>query len=94
MISSFNFDFLELYHVHVTTQAASSLCISLPDNMANFPRLRFKVEDSKYTKDALAAWACIRLDRLRAGFRFVRLLDAKGLATAGLLLVKVEKTIL
>jgi hypothetical protein len=55
---------------------------------------RFKIEDSKYTKDELAAWACIRLDRLQPGYRFVRLLDAKGLATAGLLLVKIEKTVL
>lgn len=52
---------------------------------------RFKVEDARYAKDNLAAWACIRLDRLQQGYRFVYLLDAKGQATAGMLLVKVEK---
>ena len=54
---------------------------------------RFKVEDAKYAKDDLAAWACIRLDRLQQGYRFIRLLDAKGLASPGLLLVKIEKTL-
>jgi len=55
--------------------------------------VRFKVEDYKYSKDSLAAWACIRLDRLQQGYRFINLLDAKGQATAGLLLVKIEKTL-
>lgn len=55
--------------------------------------VRFKAEDAGYTKDSLAAWACIRLDRLQQGYRFVRLLDAKGLASEGLLLVKIEKTL-
>jgi hypothetical protein len=41
----------------------------------------------------LAAWACIRLDRLQQGYRFIRLLDYKGLASNGLLLVKIEKTL-
>ena len=54
---------------------------------------RFKVEDAKYAKDSLAAWACIRLDRLQQGYRFIRLLDYKGLASEGLLLVKIEKTL-
>jgi phosphatidylinositol phospholipase C delta len=52
-----------------------------------------KIEDEKYTKDKLAAWACIRLDRVQQGYRLVKLLDAKGVATHGLLLVKIEKTV-
>lgn len=55
--------------------------------------LKFKIEDARYAKDNLAAWACIRLDRLQQGYRFVRLLDAKGQATAGILLVKIEKRV-
>ncbi|TVY21509.1 Phosphoinositide phospholipase C-gamma-1 [Lachnellula arida] len=55
--------------------------------------VRFKIEDAKYAKDELAAWACIRLDRLQQGYRFLNLLDAKGHATAGLLLVKIEKSL-
>ncbi|KAH9224194.1 PLC-like phosphodiesterase [Leptodontidium sp. 2 PMI_412] len=53
--------------------------------------VRFKIEDARYAKDDLAAWACIRLDRLQQGYRFIYLLDAKGQATPGLLLVKIEK---
>ncbi|TVY34950.1 1-phosphatidylinositol 4,5-bisphosphate phosphodiesterase [Lachnellula subtilissima] len=55
--------------------------------------VRFKIEDAKYAKDELAAWACIRLDRLQQGYRFVNLFDAKGQATAGLLLIKIEKSL-
>jgi len=65
---------------------------------------RFRVEDenTKFYRDItkqatarnydLAAWACVRLDRLRPGYRFVHLLDAQGNTTQGKLLVKVEKT--
>ena len=52
---------------------------------------RFKVEDAKYAKDSACAWACIRLDRLLQGYRFVHLLDMKGAPTQGLLFVKIEK---
>jgi phosphatidylinositol phospholipase C, delta len=55
--------------------------------------LRFKIEDANYAIDTLAAWACIRLDRLQQGYRFLRLVDTKGAATEGMFLVKVEKMI-
>ncbi|KAE9365530.1 PLC-like phosphodiesterase [Stipitochalara longipes BDJ] len=55
--------------------------------------VRFKVEDAKYAKDSACAWACIRLDRLQQGYRFVHLLDMKGLPTQGLLFVKIEKVL-
>lgn len=54
---------------------------------------RFKVRNHAFGKDELAAWACIRLDRLQSGFRFVHFLDAKGLESRGVLLVKVTKRI-
>ncbi|KAI6710109.1 hypothetical protein JHW43_007376 [Diplocarpon mali] len=54
---------------------------------------QFKIEDARYARDDLAAWACIRLDRLQQGYRFVYLIDAKGQPTPGLLLVKIEKKI-
>ncbi|KAL1888310.1 hypothetical protein Sste5346_009635 [Sporothrix stenoceras] len=41
----------------------------------------------------LAGWACIRLDRLRTGYRFVSLMDAKGNPTEGKLLVRIEKLV-
>ena len=54
---------------------------------------RFKIQDDKIGKDELAAWACIRLDRLRAGYRFVHVLDAAGRETNGVLLVGIEKSL-
>lgn len=44
-------------------------------------------------KDKLAAWACIRLDRLQHGYRFIDLKDAHGRPSAGKLLVKIEKVV-
>ena len=52
---------------------------------------RLKVKDKKVGRDDLAAFACIRLDRLQPGYRFIHLLDAKGLRTEGMLLVKIDK---
>ena len=51
---------------------------------------RFKIQNDEIGKDDLAAWACIRIDRLRSGYRFVHLLDANGSASQGMLLVKIE----
>jgi hypothetical protein len=56
--------------------------------------VRFLVKDDEIGRDDLAAWACIRLDRLRSGYRFVHLLDTKGVITGGVVLVKVDKTLL
>ena len=56
-----------------------------------FSSHRFKIEDANYSKDELAAWACIRLDRLQQGYRLIPLKDIKGNSTEGLLLVKIEK---
>ena len=52
---------------------------------------RFKIQDDRIGKDDLAAWACIRLDRLRTGYRFVPLLDGAGRESSGVLLVGIEK---
>ena len=54
--------------------------------------LRFKIQDDEiFGKDDLAAWACIRLDRLKEGWRFVHVLDALGGFSQGVLLVGIEK---
>ena len=37
----------------------------------------------------LLGWACIRLDRLRQGYRLIELLDARGRVTSGVLLVQI-----
>ena len=40
--------------------------------------------------DELIAWGCIRLDRLRAGFRFLHLLDTHGQETEAVLLLNIQ----
>ncbi|KAL8637662.1 MAG: hypothetical protein Q9228_005089 [Teloschistes exilis] len=55
--------------------------------------VRFKVQDDEIGTDDLAAWACIRLDRLKCGYRFIHLLDAEGEVSRGMLLVKVKKSL-
>jgi hypothetical protein len=52
---------------------------------------RIKIKDDNIGKDTLAAWACIRLDRLKTGYRFIHLLDERGMESSGVLLVKVVK---
>ena len=55
--------------------------------------VRFTVRDDDIGRDDLAAWACVRVDRLREGWRFVHLLDARGVETEGVLLVRVTKRV-
>ncbi|KAG9257255.1 phosphatidyl inositol-specific phospholipase C [Emericellopsis atlantica] len=54
--------------------------------------VRFTVRDDEIVRDDLAAWCCVRLDRLGEGYRFVHLLNSKADLTEGVILVKVEKT--
>ncbi|PHH73628.1 hypothetical protein CDD80_3672 [Ophiocordyceps camponoti-rufipedis] len=57
--------------------------------------VRFTIRDDEIGRDDLAAWACVRLDRLGQGYRFVRLRDAAGRTVRdAALLVKVEKTLI
>ncbi|OHF00151.1 phosphatidylinositol-specific phospholipase C [Colletotrichum orchidophilum] len=53
--------------------------------------VRFTVRDDEIGRDDLAAWAAVRLDRLRAGYRFVHLMDCEGRLTDGVVLVRVTK---
>ena len=68
--------------------------------------LRFKMMHDRLVKDPLVAWNCIRLvsikdsfveathnilqARLKPGYRFVHLFDAKGLQTKGIILVNIK----
>jgi hypothetical protein len=53
--------------------------------------VRFKVmHDDRFSRDELAAWACIRLDRLGRGYRFLHLRDEKGMRSKGVILVKLD----
>jgi len=87
----FAFPFLSLFLSPSFLPRADSFEKPAADLVSQPPR--FKIEDAKYAKDSMAAWACIRLDRLQQGYRFVHLMDMKGQLTAGLLFVKIEKTL-
>lgn len=64
----------------------------VPDVVEQLSFLRVKVKDDKMmARDDLCAWACIRLDRLKTGYRFLHLLDVEGTPTEGVLLVEIEK---
>ncbi|KAI9702128.1 MAG: hypothetical protein M1836_001472 [Candelina mexicana] len=67
--------------------------VGIPGVVEELSFVRFKIHDDEIGKDDLAAWACIRLDRLQEGYRFVHLLDAKGRETSGVLLVKIIKSL-
>ena len=54
---------------------------------------RFKIKDDELGRDPLAAWACIRLDRLREGYRLVHLHECAGEKTGGVLLVNIVKRV-
>ena len=55
---------------------------------------RFKIEDAGFVSSPTVAWACIRLDRLRQGYRFIPIFDVMGNPVeGGKLLVKISKVL-
>jgi phosphatidylinositol phospholipase C, delta len=62
----------------------------IPGVVEELTFVRFTIRDDEFGRDDLAGWACVRLDRLRTGYRFVHLLDCKGRLTEGAVLVKVD----
>lgn len=67
---------------------------AIPGVVEELSFVRFIIrDDEKFRRDDLAAWACVRLDRLRLGYRFVRLMDAKGKESDGVVLIKVMKKV-
>ncbi|OAA61674.1 phospholipase c [Niveomyces insectorum RCEF 264] len=80
-----------LRFVNVTgiVESLSFVGFYVEDEAAKTPQERAKHALGR--NDTLAGWACIRLDRLQTGYRFVRLMDAWGQATEGKLLVRIEK---
>lgn len=58
----------------------------------NLSFVRFKLEDNNTIKqDVMLAWRAVRLDRLRTGYRFLRLWNAQGEEGGGLLLIHVRR---
>jgi hypothetical protein len=66
---------------------------AIPGLVEELTFVRFTVRDDEFGRDDLAAWACVKLDRLGQGYRFVHLRNTKGEATDGAILVKVEKSV-
>jgi hypothetical protein len=75
------------------TTAVIAIMKSGQQRKANKRIHRLKVKNDEFGPDRLAAWSCIRLDRLQQGYRFIRLFNAKGENTDGFLLVKISKKI-
>lgn len=69
--------------------------LNIPKVVEELSFIRLKIEDNSHTVSSpCLAWACIRLDRLQRGYRFIRLFDMKGNEIlGGKLLVKVEKVL-
>ncbi|KIX99085.1 uncharacterized protein Z520_05546 [Fonsecaea multimorphosa CBS 102226] len=66
--------------------------LGMSDVLQELSFIRLKVmDDRSMGKDNLLAWACIRLDRLQQGYRFIHLLDSSGYPSRGALLVQVSK---
>jgi C2 domain-containing protein len=66
---------------------------AIPEVVDQLAFVRFTVRDDEFGRDDLAAWACIRLDRLRSGYRFVHLNDCNGHLTDGAVLVRITKVL-
>jgi len=76
--------------VHPDFQGQTVEFKHLPSLVPELSFLRFKMMHNRLVKDPLVAWNCIRLDRLKPGYRFVHLFDAKGLQTKGIILVNIK----
>ena len=61
----------------------------IPGVVPELSFVRFLVRDDEVGRDSLAGWACVRVDRLKEGVRFVHLVDAEGVESEGAVLVRV-----
>lgn len=67
--------------------------VEFGDVSAVTPELSFlviRVMNEERIRDSLLGWSCIRLDRLRTGYRLVRLANSQNKVSRALLLVKIE----
>lgn len=65
----------------------------IPGVVEELSFVRLTIRDDELGHDDLAAWACVRLDRLSQGYRFVHLWDSQGRKSDGAVLVKIDKTL-
>lgn len=72
---------------------ATFLCCLVSQRDTDLFIRRLKIKSDEFGRDPSAAWACIRLDRLKEGYRMLHLKDVRGRSSNGVLLVKVTKRI-
>ena len=65
----------------------------IPGVVPELSFLRVKVMNDEMGKDPLCAWACVRLDRVREGWRFLRLWTSEGERSEGVVLWGVGKRV-
>ncbi|KAK3900500.1 PLC-like phosphodiesterase [Staphylotrichum tortipilum] len=63
---------------------------AVPGVVPELSFVRFQVKNDEFGPNSLALWACVRVDRLRRGTRFMHLIDREGVETEGALLVQVD----
>ncbi|KAK6523409.1 hypothetical protein TWF281_001391 [Arthrobotrys megalospora] len=78
--------------VNVRWEKKNVLDFHVPSIVPSLSFARFKIYDDEFGKDDKSAWACVRLDRLKTGYGYLRLFDMKGRETNGVLLLHIEKT--
>ncbi|CAE6401472.1 unnamed protein product [Rhizoctonia solani] len=70
------------------------IVLKAPNVVPGASFVRFLLKDEEFGTDDLAGWACVRLDRLQPGYRFIRLYDLHGRLTEnGCLFVNIQKEI-
>lgn len=78
--------------VNVRWEKKNVLDFDIPGVVPSLSFVRFKIYDDEFGKDDKSAWACVRLDRLKKGYGYLRLFDMKGRETDGVLLLHIERT--
>lgn len=61
--------------------------------LLTFSLRRLHVDHCRRGWPERTAWACIRLDRLQEGYRLIKLKTDDGYSSDGVLLVKIQKTL-
>lgn len=77
----------------VDLEAQELVFEDIPGVVEELAFVRLTIRDDELGHDDLAAWACVRLDRVSQGYRFVHLWDSQGHKSDGAVLVKIDKTL-
>lgn len=84
----------ELSFVRYVAPEPMAPFFSFDTTLTTFLTCRINVDDCRHHYwRTRTAWACIRLDRLQEGYRMIKLKTDDGLTCDGMLLVRIEKTL-